>query len=312
MASSSTGVSHHSFDLINGRWIISMLVTSDAEFKLLWTAYEGRNRVKFERGERRSRTDIPLDIFLRLVTRQIRSTNPVSTLSQVITFYGFCNAVREQDFDLLKRISDFLLDYDIISAGQHSRLRDEICSKIPAKRAAETIRLVRARRQREEALARQQAEEREEEAFWSSPEVLVEVARAETAHQTVPPVQELVVLAGAPGGPELGMPPIEPLESGHSPSRIRISAEELALIVAFRQALAQKDRVNWEAYRGLKEFDRLGLEAILDLADLVEDNTLPYAQVVPASQLTPEVYARLGASPLTPEALRSGIFYPRN
>lgn len=56
---------------------------------------------------------------------------------------------------------------------------------------------------------------------------------------------------GPPGGSEAG-PPIEPLEKGHSPSKVRISAEELALIVAFRQALDKKERVNWEIYRGLK------------------------------------------------------------
>jgi hypothetical protein len=82
--------------------------------------------------------------------------------------------------------------------------------------------------------------------------------------------------------------------------------------MAFRQALDKKERINWQAYLGLKEFDRLGLEAILDLADLVEDESLPCAQVVSASELTPVVYARLGATPLTPEALRSGIFYSRS
>jgi hypothetical protein len=181
MAFSSTGVTHHSFDLINGRWIIPTLVASDNEFRLLWTAYEGRNKVRFQRGERGSATNIPLDLFLKLVTRQIKSTNPFSTLSQAITFYGLCNAVREQDFDLLKRISDFLLDYEIILARQHSQLRDEICSKIPAKRTAETIRLVRAQRASEEALARQRALEEQEEAFWSSPEVAAKLAKAETA-----------------------------------------------------------------------------------------------------------------------------------
>jgi hypothetical protein len=311
MASSSIGVTHHSFDLINGRWIIPQLVTSDREFRLLWTAYEGRNRRRFLRGERGSRTDIPTDLFLKLVTGQIKSTNPFSTLSQAITFYGFCNAVREQDFDLLKRIIDFLLEYEIISLGQHSQLKDEICRRIPAKRAAETIRLARAQRAREEALARQRAE-REEEEFWNSPEVEAEVARAEVAHQVAPPAQELVVLAGPPGGAESGAPPVEPLERGHSPSRVRISGEELALIVAFRQALDKKERINWQAYRGLKEFDRLCLEAILDLADLVEGDYLPCAQIVPASELTPIVYARLGRTTLTPETLRSGIFYPRN
>jgi hypothetical protein len=184
-----------------------------------------------------------------------------------------------------------------------------ISLRIPAKRAAETVRLVKARKDAEEALARQKAEKEEEERFCNSPAVAEEVACAESAHQVAPPSQELVVLTG-PSEP--GVPPIEPLERGRLPSRVKISAEELAIIVAFRQALDKKERVNWQIYRGLKEFDRLGLEAILDLADLVEGDLLPCAEVVPASELTPVVYARLGAPALSPEALRSGIFYPRN
>jgi hypothetical protein len=65
-----------------------------------------------------------------LVTGQIKSTNPFATLSQAITFYERCNAVKEQDFDLLKRISDFLLEYNLISASHHSALRDKISLRI--------------------------------------------------------------------------------------------------------------------------------------------------------------------------------------
>jgi hypothetical protein len=136
------------------------------------------------------------------------------------------------------------------------------------------------------------------------------VARAEVAHLEAsppPPSQELVVLTGTSG-----VPPIKPLDTGRSPSRVRISAEELALIISFRRALDNKKSVNWQTYKGLKESDRLGLEAILDLADLVEDQSLPCAVVVPASELTPIVYARLGAPPFTPEILRSGKFYKRS
>lgn len=310
MASSSTGFTFQSFDLVNGRWIIPASVTSDSKFRLLWSAYEGRNKIRFQRpGERGSRTSINLDLFLKLVTRQIKSTNPFATLSQAITFYGRCNAVKEQDFDLLKRISDFLLEYDLISSSHHSALRDEISLRIPSKRIAEIIRLAKAQKDAEEALARQKAEEEEEERFWSSPAVAEEVARAETAHQVAPPSQELVVLSRPS---ESGVPPIEPLERGRSPSCVKILAEELAIIVAFRQALDKKERANWQIYRGLKEFDRLGLEAILDLADLVEGDSLPCAQVVPASELTPVVYARLGDPALSLEPLRSGILYPRN
>jgi hypothetical protein len=115
MASSSTGFSFHSADLIYGRWVIPTSVTGNAEFKLLWTAYEGRSFLCYQRGERGSRSNIPLDIFLKLVTGQIKSTNPFSTLEQAIRFYGLCNAVREQDFDLLKHILDFLVQYKILS-----------------------------------------------------------------------------------------------------------------------------------------------------------------------------------------------------
>lgn len=107
MTSSSNGFTFNDYDLINGKWIIPPSVTSDAEFKLLWTAYEGRNKIRFWKGEKGSRTDIPLDIFLKLVTGQIKSTNPFATLEQAIRFYNLCYSVREQDFDLLKRIVDF-------------------------------------------------------------------------------------------------------------------------------------------------------------------------------------------------------------
>lgn len=303
MASSSQGFSYHNFDLINGKWIILASVTSDAEFKLTWTAYEGRDKICFWKGERGSSNSIHLDIFL-LVTRQIKSTNPFKTLEQAIRFYGLCNLVREQDFDLLKRISDFVVEYHLLSEEHRDLLRTEISLRIPAKRAADIARLVKKRKESEEALALRLAEERKEEDFWASPEVAAEVARAERAHlksRPALPLQELVVLTG----PQPGQPPIEPLESGHSPSRIRISSEELALIVAFRQAIVKKERINWQAYQGLKEFDRLGLEAILDPADLVENETLPCAQIVPASELSAVVYARLGAPPLSPKTLRS-------
>jgi hypothetical protein len=163
--------------------------------------------------------------------------------------------------------------YKILSVEQRTCLRKEISLRIPAKREAETARLARIQKEREEALARRVAEEQEEERFWNDPEVLAEVARAEVAHLEAsppPPSQELMVLTGAPG-----VPPIEPLDPGRSPSRVRISAKELALIVSFRQALDNKESVNWQAYKELKEFDRLDLEAILDLADLVEDQSLP-------------------------------------
>jgi hypothetical protein len=43
---------------------------------------------------------------------QIKSTNPFSTIEQAIRFNGLCNVVREQDFDLLKHIIDFLVQYN--------------------------------------------------------------------------------------------------------------------------------------------------------------------------------------------------------
>jgi hypothetical protein len=231
----------------------------------------------------------------------------VGTLSHAIVYYGLCSAVREQDFDLLKRIIDFLVEYNILSDERRARLREEISIRIPAKRVVETARLARRQRTAEEALAQRQAE-LADEAFSASPEVQAEVAAAERALEPVPtlPSQDLVVL------PDPSGPPIEPLERGHSPSKVRISAEELDLIVAFRRALDAKERVNWQAYRGLREFDRLGLVTILDLAELVEGNSLPCAVVVPASQLTPIIYRHLGRPPLTQETLRSGIFYDRS
>lgn len=312
-SSNSAGSSPQSFDFVSGKWVVSKLVTADPEFRLLWTAYEGRNKVRFERGERGSASNIHLDIFLKLVTNQIRSTNPFSTISQAIVFYGICQAVREQDFDLLKRISDFLLDYKILSEHKWNQLRDGISLRILAKRTAEIVRLARRQRSAQEALSQRRAEV-EDEAFWNSPEVAAELTVAESALDPPqnPPAQELVVLTGPITAAGSGVPPVGPLEANRSPSLVRISAEELALIVAFRQALDNKDRINWQAYQGLPEFDRLGLEAILDLADLVEGDRLPCAQVVPASSLSPIIYRRLGGPTLTRESLRSGIFYPRS
>jgi hypothetical protein len=261
---------------------------------------------RFQRGERGSRSNIQLDIFLKLVTGQIKSTNPFSTLEQAIRFHGLCNSVREQVFDLIKHILDFLVQYKILNVEQRSRLRSEISLRIPAKREAEIARLARAQNEKKEALAKRVAEEQEEERFWNDPEVVAEVARAKVAHLEAnphPPSQKLVVLAGPLGGSNSGMPPVKPLEKGHLPSRVRILAEELALIVAFKQALDNKDSVNWQAYVGLRKFDRPGLAAILDLAVLEENDTLPCAVVVPASQLTPIVYARLRARPIFPAIL---------
>jgi hypothetical protein len=119
-------------------------------------------------------------------------------------------------------------------------------------------------------------------------------------------------LAGPLEGPDLGLPLVEPLERGCSPSQLLISPEELAFIVAFRQALDQKDMINWEAFQGLREFDRLRLEAILDLSDMAVDGTLPSARVITASQLPVVVHVRLGGRVLSAEVCRSGIFYPRN
>jgi hypothetical protein len=147
-----------------------------------------------------------------------------------------------------------------------------------------------------------------DEAFWASPAVEAELALAKRALDPAParPSQELVVVPDPTG------PPIEQVKRGHSPSKVRISAEELAIIVAFCRALEAKERVNWQAYQGLKEFDHLGLEAILDLAELMEGDSLPCAVVVPASQLTPVVYAHLDRPRLSPGTLRSGIFYNRS
>jgi hypothetical protein len=212
VASSSKGSSPHSYDLVSSRWIIPKAVIADPEFQLIWTAYEGRNKVRFQRGERGSATNIPPDIFPKIVSNEIHSINPYGTLSQAIVFYGLCSAVREQDFDLLKRIINFLVEYHILSEAKRSQLRDKISIRIPAKRKADIARLARIQRTAQEALVQWQAE-LADEAFWQSPEIAAELARAETAHiePAAPsaPSQELVVRAGPPAGSETG-PPVEP------------------------------------------------------------------------------------------------------
>jgi hypothetical protein len=69
-SSNSANIFPHSFDLVNGKWFIPKSVTADSEFKLLWTAYEGRNKVRFEKGECAAANNIHLDI-LKLVFGQI-------------------------------------------------------------------------------------------------------------------------------------------------------------------------------------------------------------------------------------------------
>jgi hypothetical protein len=133
--------------------------------------------------------------------------------------------------------------------------------------------------------------------------VQAELALAKTAHlqRANNPAQELIVLAEPP-------PDSEPPIAVNPFSRVRISAEELALIVSFRQALDEMNSIHWQIYRGLPEFNRLGLEAILDLAGQVQGDTLPCAVVVPVT-LRPFYYTRLGGSRLTPSQLQSGRFY---
>jgi hypothetical protein len=63
------------------------------------------------------------------------------------------------------------VQYKILSVEQRTRLRNEISLRIPAKREAETARLARIQKEREEALARRVAEEQEEEQFWNDSEV---------------------------------------------------------------------------------------------------------------------------------------------
>jgi hypothetical protein len=214
---------------------------------------------------------------------------------------------------LLKRLITFLKEYDLISKGQESALRSEFSTRIPEKRAAEVIRLARAQHAAQEALARERAQraaeaarkaKREEEEYWNFPEVLAEVAAAETAHlqRSSNPAQELIVLAEP-------SPELEPSIPANPSFRVRISAEELALIVSFRQVLDARQSIHRQIYRDLAEFDRLGLEAILNLAGQVVGETLPCAQVVPTSTLRPFYYNRLGGSALTPSQLRSGRFY---
>jgi hypothetical protein len=125
MASSSTDVTRsQSFDMINGKWIVLSAITADPEFRLLWKAYEGRDRRRFLRGETRAKNDENLDTFLKLASNQIHSTNPFGTLYQAIVFFGLCSQVREQDFDLLKRIFDFLVEYHILKEERKEQLRE--------------------------------------------------------------------------------------------------------------------------------------------------------------------------------------------
>lgn len=74
-----------------------------------------------------------------------------------------------------------------------------------------------------------------------------------------------------------------------------MSSEELALIRAVKLALDSKERVNWPAHKGLPEHDRLGPDAILDLAETIVDGVLPGAVIVLASELPSFTYISFGS-----------------
>jgi hypothetical protein len=83
MASSSQGVTHDAVDFLFGRWKVPRIIATDSEFRLILSAYEGRNRPAFLRGFRDSANNIDRDIFLKLATEQIKC-NPYNIINQAI------------------------------------------------------------------------------------------------------------------------------------------------------------------------------------------------------------------------------------
>jgi hypothetical protein len=163
---------------------------------------------------------------------------------------------------------------------RRAQLREEVPIHISAKRAAETATEGNQRRQPNARLKRHLPNARQN---WSTKHSgsLLGVTGGPSGAQLwlqkgplnlllAPRLKKVMVAVADPTGPPL----IEPIKRGHSSPRVHISAEELALIVAFCMALDAKERINWQAYWGLRDFDRLRLEAIINLAELVEEDSL--------------------------------------
>lgn len=291
---------------------IPIILGHDEEFKTLILAYEGHHKTSYDQGLTASTWE-PRDVFLKLVRKKIPGINVsviFSTLDKAIRIFQSSSYITSRDYDLLKKLVGLVYTYNLICERQWGRLLDEISIRQKDKRGQETQELAE-RLQREER-AKQAAKEeqesrkrkREEEALFEEEAIKAGVEaeeRTETSPSEASPSaapssdQSLFVIAGSDptarprrGGPQTSTPPPRHTQ------QIKVSSEELELILATKKSLDNKTKVNWPAHKGSREHDRLGPEAVLDLAEtVVEGETGPYlpgAVVVPSTKLPDFTY----------------------
>lgn len=269
------------------------------EFVTLAHAFEGRSRTAFDQGLQRSGHP-PRDTFLRLVNRKIPGLNSsviFSTLDSAIHIFGRSCYIVSRDYDLLKKLVSFAFDYDLIAEEQQGQLREEIGIRQRDLEGVETRRAAARQLQQQEADSKRKREEEalfEEEAVRASLEAekKFKPSPSEASGSAAPSSnQSLFVIAPTvPTGRTLrSTPPVHVPPARHT-QEIKLSSEELALIRSVKLALDAKERINWPAHKGLPEHDRLGPDAILDLAETVVDGVLPGAVITPASELPAFTY----------------------
>lgn len=283
---------------------IPIVLGHDKEFKTLVLAYQGQSKAAYDQGLLGSNWE-PRDVFLKLVRKKIPTFNVsviFSTLHKAIRIFQISSYIYSRDYDLLKKLVNLVFEYNLICDTQWGVLLDEISTRQRDKVGVETQELA-ARLQRAEQAGKEKEREslkrkREEEAQFEEEAVKATLV-AEEKFKTSPPGassseapssgQALFVIAGSDptarprrGAPQTSIPPRRHTQE------IKVSAEELSLILATKKALNAKEKVNWPALRGSREHDRLGPEAILDLAETVVEGVLPGAVIVPPGTKLPE------------------------
>lgn len=270
------------------------------EFLTLAQAFEGRSKAAFDQGLQSSSSPAR-DTFLRLVNKKIPGLNSsviFSTLDSVIHIFERSCYIDSRDYDLLKKLVRLVFDYDLIFEEQQAQLREDIGTRQRDLEGVETRRAAARQLQAQQEVASKR--KREEEALFEEEAVRASIeaekkyksSPEEASGSAAPPAsQSLFVIAPTvPTGRTLRSTPSAYVPPARHVQEIKVSSEELALIRAVKLALDAKAVVNWPAHKGLPEHDRLGPDAILDLAETVENGVLPGAVVVPASELPSFTY----------------------
>lgn len=282
-------------------YLIPIVLGHIAEFLTLAHAFEGQNKAAFDQGLQSS-SHPPRDTFLRLVNRRIPGLNAsviFSTLDSAIHIFERSSYIRSRDYELLKKLVRFAFQYDLIAEEQQAQLREDIKIRQRDLEGVETQRAAarQLQAQQADAIAKRK---REEEALFESEAVKASIEAEKklkpspseaSGSVAPPPTESYFCIAGADprartrsGTSSAYVPPARHTQ------QIKVSAEELSLILSVKLALDAKEVVNWPGYKGLPEHDRLGPEAVLDLAETVVNGELPGAVVVPASELPEFTY----------------------